>query len=249
VNNSILSLLVFIIAALYSSAGFGGASGYLVAMNFFGIPANVMSSTALVLNIFVSSISFTNYARAGHFRPRLLLPFLITSVPAAFIGGTIKISEQTYTTLLYIVLTYLAIRMVLFPTLTETLHWTPRPVPLWVALISGASIGLLSGMLGIGGGIFLAPLIILMQWGDSKQAAASAGGFIAINSISGLIGRFSSGTLAFGGFGVSLLIIGLLGALIGSQLGAIKFSSAGVRRTLGTVLTLAVGTYWFNFLR
>lgn len=248
-NNSILSLLVFIIAALYSSAGFGGASGYLVAMNFFGIPANVMSSTALVLNIFVSSISFTNYARAGHFRPRLLLPFLITSVPAAFIGGTIKISEQTYTTLLYIVLTYLAIRMVLFPTLTETLHWTPRPVPLWVALISGASIGLLSGMLGIGGGIFLAPLIILMQWGDSKQAAASAGGFIAINSISGLIGRFSSGTLAFGGFGVSLLIVGLLGALIGSQLGAIKFSSAGVRRTLGTVLTLAVGTYWFNFLR
>ena len=248
-NNTFLSLLVFIIAALYSSAGFGGASGYLVAMNFFGIPANVMSSTALVLNIFVSSISFTNYARAGHFRPRLLLPFLITSVPAAFIGGTIKISEQTYTTLLYIVLTYLAIRMVLFPTLTETLHWTPRPVPLWVALISGASIGLLSGMLGIGGGIFLAPLIILMQWGDSKQAAASAGGFIAINSISGLIGRFSSGTLAFGGFGVSLLIIGLLGALIGSQLGAIKFSSAGVRRTLGTVLTLAVGTYWFNFLR
>ena len=237
------------IAALYSSAGFGGASGYLVAMNFFGIPANVMSSTALVLNIFVSSISFTNYARAGHFRPRLLLPFLITSVPAAFIGGTIKISEQTYTTLLYIVLTYLAIRMVLFPTLTEALNWTPRPIPLWAALLSGATIGLLSGMLGIGGGIFLAPLIILMQWGNSKQAAASAGGFIAINSISGLVGRFSNGTLAFGGFGVSLLIVGLLGALIGSQLGAIKFSSTGVRRTLGTVLTFAVGTYWFNFIK
>jgi len=247
-NNFLLPLLVFMIAALYSSAGFGGASGYLVAMNFFGIPANIMSSTALVLNIFVSSISFTNYARAGHFRPRLLLPFLITSVPAAFIGGTIKLSEQTYTTLLYIVLTYLAIRMVLFPTLTEALHWISRPVPFWAALLSGAAIGLLSGMIGIGGGIFLSPLIILMQWGDSKQAAASAGGFIAINSISGLVGRFTNGTLAFGEFGFPLLAVGLLGALIGSQLGAIKFSGAGVRRTLGIILTIATGIYWINFI-
>lgn len=244
----VLSLLVFIIAMLYSSAGFGGASGYLVAMNFFNTPTAVMSSTALVLNIFVSSTSFTNYARAGYFRPRLLLPFLITSVPAAFIGGTIHISEQIYTTLLYIVLTYLAIRMVLFPTLTETLNWTARPVPLWAALLSGAAIGLLSGIIGIGGGIFLSPLIILAQWGNSKQAAASAGGFIAINSISGLIGRFSSGTFTLGNFGIPLFVAGSLGALIGSQLGAVKFSSAGVRRVLGVILTLAVGTYWFNFL-
>ena len=247
-NSSILPLLVFMIAALYSSAGFGGASGYLVAMNFFGVPANIMSSTALVLNIFVSSISFTSYVRAGHFRPRLLFPFLITSIPAAFIGGAIKLSAQAYTTLLYIVLTYLAIRMVLFPTLTEALHWTPRPVPLWAALLSGAAIGLLSGMVGIGGGIFLSPLIIFTQWGDSKQAAASAGGFIAINSISGLAGRFINGTLAFGEFGVPLVIVGLVGALIGSQLGAIKFSGAGVRRALGAILIIAVGIYWFNFL-
>ena len=248
-NSFILPLLVFMIAVLYSSAGFGGASGYLVAMNFFGVPANVMASMALILNIFVSSISFTSYVRAGHFRPRLLLPFLITSIPAAFIGGAIKLSAQAYTTLLYIVLTYLAIRMVLFPTLTEALHWTPCPVPLWAALLSGAAIGLLSGMVGIGGGIFLSPLIILMQWGDSKQAAASAGGFIAVNSISGLAGRFINGTLTFGEFGVPLVIVGLLGALIGSQLGAIKFSGAGVRRALGTILTIAVGTYWLGFIK
>ena len=245
----LLSLLVFIIAALYSSAGFGGASGYLVAMNFFGVLATVMASTALVLNIFVSSISFTNYTRAGHFRPRLLLPFLITSIPAAFIGGVIKLSTQTYTTLLYIVLTYLAVRMVLFPTLTERNNWISTPTPLWAALLSGAVIGLLSGMVGIGGGIFLSPLIVLMQWGDSKQAAASAGGFIAINSLSGLVGRFASGTLVFGGFGFSLLAVGLLGALIGSQLGALKLSDAGVRRALGTILTIAVSTYWFNFIK
>ena len=248
-NNLLLYLLVFFIAVVYSSAGFGGASGYLVAMNFFGIPANVMASTALVLNIFVSSISFTNYARAGHFRPRLLLPFLITSIPAAYIGATLKISEQAYTTLLYAVLTYLAIRMILLPKLTEKLNWTARLIPLWTALLSGAGIGLLSGMIGIGGGIFLSPLIILMQWGDSKQAAASAGGFIAINSISGLFGRFTNGTFALGEFGIPLLVIGLLGALIGSQLGAMRFSSAGVRRALGAILTIAVGTYWFNFIK
>jgi uncharacterized membrane protein YfcA len=88
-----------------------------------------------------------------------------------------------------------------------------------------------------------------MQWGDSKQAAASAGGFIAINSISGLIGRFTNDTLVFGKFGFSLFVVGLLGALIGSQLGAIKFSGVGVRRALGTVFTIAVGTYWFNFIK
>lgn len=247
--NPFLYLLVFVIAVVYSSAGFGGASGYLLAMNLFEIPANVMSSTALVLNIFVSSISFVNYMRAGHFRPRLLFPFLITSVPAAFIGATIEISEQAYTTLLYLVLTYLAVRMILFPTLAEKPNWTPHPIPLWVALFSGVVIGLLSGVIGIGGGIFLSPLILLMQWGDSKQAAASAGGFIAINSISGLIGRSTNGTFSLGEFGIPLLAIGLLGALIGSQLGAVKFSSSGVRRTLGTILLIAVGTYWITVLR
>lgn len=248
-NNPLLYLLVFVIAMLYSSAGFGGASGYLLAMNFFGISAAVMSSAALILNIFVSSISFTNYTRAGYFRPRLLLPSLITSIPAAFIGGTIQLSEQTYTIMLYLVLTYLAIRMILFPTLAEKPNWTPRPIPLWAALFSGAVIGLLSGMIGIGGGIFLSPLIILAGWGSSKQAAASAGAFIAINSISGLVGRFTNGTFSLGEFGIPLLVVGLFGALIGSQLGAVKFSGAGVRRALGTILSIAVGTYWVNFIK
>jgi uncharacterized membrane protein YfcA len=247
-NNIFLSFLVFVIAVIYSSAGFGGASGYLTAMNFFDIPTNVMASTALVLNIFVSSIAFVNYRRAGHFQPRLLIPFLITSVPAAFIGGYLKISEQIYTTLLYMVLTYLAVRTILFPTLTEATGWTAHPIPLWIALLSGAVIGLLSGMLGIGGGIFLSPLIIFAGWGSSKQAAASAGGFIAINSASGLIGRFANGTLVFGEFGASLLVVGLLGALIGSQLGALKLSGRGARRALGLILMIAVGTYWFNLI-
>lgn len=247
-NTPVLSVLVFIIATLYASAGFGGASGYLTAMSFFSIPVNVMASTALVLNILVSSISFTSYTRAGHLKPKLLVPFLITSVPAAFLGGFMNISEQTYTTLLYVVLTYLAVRMLFFRTPAESAEWEARPVSLWVALLTGATIGLLSGMLGMGGGIFLSPLILLMQWGTSKQAAASAGGFIAINSVSGLVGRILGGTFQIGQFGLWLLPAGLLGALIGSQLGAIKFSGAGVRRALGIILTIAVGTYWLNTL-
>jgi uncharacterized membrane protein YfcA len=247
-NTAPLSLLVLLIATLYASAGFGGASGYLTAMSFFSIPVNVMASTALVLNILVSSISFTNYTRAGHLKPKLLVPFLITSVPAAFLGGYMKISEQTYTTLLYLVLTYLAVRMLFFRTPADAEAWDPRPVTWWTALVIGAIIGLLSGMLGMGGGIFLSPLILLMQWGTPKQAAASAGGFIAINSLSGLIGRMIGGTLEIGSFGLWLLPAGLLGALIGSQLGAIKFSGAGVRRALGIILTIAVGAYWLNIL-
>ncbi|HXF84894.1 MAG TPA: sulfite exporter TauE/SafE family protein [Anaerolineales bacterium] len=246
-THPILLLIVFLVAVLYSSAGFGGASGYLLSMSFFDIPANVMASAALLLNIFVSTISFVSYFRAGHFRPKLLLPFLITSIPAAFLGGTFKLTEQTYFTLLYAVLTYLALRMILFPVLSDKSDWTPRPVPLWAALTSGALIGLLSGMVGIGGGIFLSPLIILAGWGNSKQAAASAGAFIAINSVSGLIGRLTSGTFSLGEFGIPLLVVGLVGALIGGQLGAVRFSGAGVRRVLGVILSIAVGTFWVSF--
>jgi hypothetical protein len=244
--NPLLYLLVFLVAIVYSSAGFGGASGYLLSMSLFDIPANVMSSTALALNIFVSSISFANYFRAGHFRPKLLVPFLITSIPAAFLGGTFKLSEQTYITLLYLVLTYLAIRTTLFPVISEKADGTMRPIPLWASLLSGAVIGLLSGMIGIGGGIFLSPLIILMGWGNSKEAAASAGAFIAINSISGLVGRLTNSTFALGEFGIPLLVVGLVGALIGSQLGAVQFSGANVRRALGVILCIAAGTFWYN---
>lgn len=243
-----LSMLVLFIAALYSSAGFGGASGYLTAMSFFSIPTAVMASTALVLNILVSSISFTNYNHAGYLKPKLLVPFLITSIPAAFIGGYVKVSEEIYTISLYIVLTYLALRMLFSRTPTEAADWEARPVSLWAALLSGAVIGLLSGMLGMGGGIFLSPLILLMQWGTSKEAAASASGFIAINSVSGLVGRILGGTLQFGEFGLWLLPAGLLGALIGSRLGSARFSGTGVRRALGIILTIAVSTYWLNTL-
>lgn len=239
------SMFVLSIAALYSSTDFGGASGYLTAMSLFSIPATVMASTALVPNILVSSISFTNHNHAGYLMPKLLVPFLITSVLAAFLGGYMKVSEEIYATSLYIVLTYLALRMSFFWTPAEVADWEAHPVFLWAVLLSGAVIGLLSRMIGMGGGIFLSMLILLMQWGTPKEAVVATSRFIVINSVSGLAGRILGSTLQFG---LWLFPAGLSGTLIGSRLGATRFSGVVAYSALGIILTIALSTYWLNTL-
>lgn len=235
-----ISLLIFIplIAFLYASVGFGGASGYLAAMSLFSFSPSFMASTALSLNIIVSSISFTNYYRSGHFQPRLLFPFLATSVPFAFLGGYIHVPNDIYLILLYTSLTYVALRMLFSP--SKEASTGTKTLPLWTALLSGAMIGLLSGMIGIGGGIFLSPLIVLTGWGTPKQAASSSAGFIFVNSASGLIGRFLGGNFEVGYLGLALVPLGILGAIIGSYIGARRLSNQVVRRLLGIILLIAV---------
>ncbi|GAB4421139.1 MAG: sulfite exporter TauE/SafE family protein [Anaerolineales bacterium] len=238
-----LVLSVFGIAFLYASVGFGGATGYLAVMSLFDIPVAVMASTALILNLFVSSIAFFNYYRAGHFRFDLLWPFLLTSIPAAFIGGYLRLHDQVYYILLYGVLIFVMIRMLFFSKPTD--EETPlRPLQPWQGMLTGAGIGLLSGMVGIGGGIFLSPLIILARWGHPKQASATAAAFIFVNSTSGLIGRLAGGNFALTSLGLALLPAGLLAAFSGAYLGAKKFSSVTVRRLLGLVLLIAIGKYF-----
>ncbi|HEX6306129.1 MAG TPA: TSUP family transporter [Anaerolineales bacterium] len=236
-----LALLVLVIAFLYASVGFGGASGYLAAMSLFSIPPEVMASTALTLNILVSGVAFLAYYRARHFVPKLLLPFLLTSLPAAFIGGYIQIEAQIYFALLYVTLSYVAFRMLLF----DDGGKKPSKLPpsRAIALISGGIIGLLSGILGIGGGIFLSPLIIIAGWGSHKQAAASAAAFILVNSISSVLGRMIGGNMVLGVMGLTLLPMGLVGALGGGYLGARYLSGTGLRRLLGIILLLAVARY------
>jgi len=242
-----LALLVIAIAFLYSSVGFGGASGYLAAMSLFTIAPQVMSSTALILNLFVSGIAFVAYYRALHFKPRLVWPFLLTSVPAAFIGGFLDISANTYLTLLYLSLTYIAFRLLFFHRVNDDEQNNLRPLSLVIALLCGAGIGLLSGMLGIGGGIFLSPLIVMAGWGTPKQAAASAAAFIFVNSFSGLVGRALGANLELGLLGATLLPLGLTGAWAGSRLGAHHLSGAAVRRLLGLALFIAAARYWSAF--
>jgi uncharacterized membrane protein YfcA len=242
-----LAALVTAVALLYASVGFGGATGYLAVMSQFGIEPSVMASTALVLNVFVAGIAFLNYGRAGHLVKQLLFPFLVTSIPAAFIGGYFKLSNAIYYILLYTVLTYVMLSMLFArkQTADEAAHL--RAFPLWLALVCGAGIGLLSGMVGIGGGVFLSPLIILARWGTSKQAAATASGFIVLNSISGLIGRALGGNFVLGEFGAALLPLGIIGALAGSYLGAHKFSGLWTRRILGVVLLIAIVNFWVGY--
>ena len=242
----LLSFLVAVIAFLYSSIGFGGSTGYLAVMSFFDIEPNLMATTALLLNVVASGIAFFNYMRAGHIEKRLLLLFPLASIPAAFIGGYFKLNKELYFVVLYIILTYVMIRM-LFTNKEQEEACPPQAPPIWLALLSGATIGFLSGMVGMGGGIILSPLIILMNWGTSKQAASTAAGFIFLNSLSGLLGRYVGGNLAFGQIGIVLLPIGISSALAGSYFGARKFSSLWTQRILGFVLLIAVIRFWVGY--
>ena len=238
--------LVPLIAFLYASVGFGGATGYLAAMSFFDISPQVMASTALTLNILVAGISFTSFYRAGHLRRDLLFPFLVTSIPAAFVGGYFKIPDQLYTALLYLVLTFVAIRLLFFSKpRAESLP--PRQLPRGLPVAIGLGIGLLSGMLGIGGGVFLSPIIIFTRWGTSKQAAAVSAAFIVLNSISGLLGRVLGGAFILDGMSISLIPLGILGALAGSYIGARRLSGLNLSRALGMVMSLVVANFWLTY--
>lgn len=243
---TLLFAFVPLIAALYASIGFGGATGYLAAMSLFGVEPPIMASAALVLNVIVAGISFVAYFRAGHLRRDLLLPFIVTSIPAAFIGGSFKLADHIYSILLYAVLTFVAIRLLFFSRTADTEHATPSTPPFWIAFFIGLVIGLLSGMVGIGGGIFLSPIILYAGWGNSKQAAAVSAAFIILNSISGLLGRITGGTFAFDTFSISLIPFGIIGALAGSWIGAQRTSNLTLRRTLGVVMSFAVMNFWWT---
>jgi uncharacterized membrane protein YfcA len=146
------------------------------------------------------------------------------------------------------VLTFVAIRLLFFSRKQDE-DQTLRPVPLWLALVIGALIGLLSGMVGIGGGIFLSPIILYARWGRSKQAATVAAAFIVLNSISGLLGRFLGGTIVLDVFSTALLPFGVIGALAGSWFGAQRFTNLSLRRLLGAIMSFAVSNFWLTLWR
>lgn len=243
----LLALLIFVAALLYSSVGHAGASGYLAAMGLFDVPSSLMRSSALVLNVFVASIGTFRFARAGYFSWRLFLPFAITSVPMAFLGGRWRLADPAYQVLLGSVL-LLAAASLLMRSFIAT--WVQRdrgsfirPPPIAVALMIGAGLGLLAGMTGVGGGIFLSPLLMLMRWADAKRTAAVSAAFILVNSISGLAGQLRSGqlqTLQSHTPEVSIwLCAAIAGGLIGSWLGARRFDNRTLRILLAVVLIIA----------
>jgi len=230
----LLTAGIFVIAVLYSAVGHAGASGYIAVMTLMSLAPEVVRPAALALNILVASIGSWQFARAGHFSWRLFWPFAILAVPAAFVGGGIMLPVRGFRILVGIVLLLSAVRLVL-----QSAREAPaRDRPLAIALPAGAGIGLLSGLTGTGGGIFLTPLLLLTGWANAKRAAAASALFILVNSIAGLAGNLGS-LNRVPPFLPALLIAAGAGGAIGAHLGARRLNSTLIRRTLAVVLVVA----------
>jgi uncharacterized protein len=232
----LLATCIFIAAILYSSVGHGGASGYLAAMALFGVAPAVMKPTALVLNIIVAAIATTKFYRAGCFDKSLFWQFAIGSIPCAFIGGSIVLPTQIYKPILGIVLLYAAGRLGLNQGSSQPQQ--PHALSIWLGIGLGMAIGLLSGLTGVGGGIFLSPLLLLMGWATMKQAAGVSAAFILVNSISGLLGYLTK----FPTLPSSLWIWAIcaaVGGWIGSEYGSKRIGSHKLQMLLGVVLAIA----------
>lgn len=229
-----LSLLP-IVAFLYASVGHGGASGYLALMALFSFAPESMKPTALLLNLFVAGIAFYHYYRAGHFNRKLFLAFALSSIPLAFIGGMITIDASVYKKILAILLVFAILKMLnVFGKESDQI----KNIKIWQGLIIGGLIGFFSGLIGIGGGIILTPVILLLHWGKMKEAAAVSALFIWVNSGAGLMGQLTSGAV-LSSQSFLLVALALLGGWFGSYYGSKKFNNSSLRYLLAFVLIIA----------
>ncbi len=232
---SALTLTIFATAMLYSSVGHAGASGYLAAMALFGVETSVMRPTALALNILVAAIATLKFYRAGAFSWRVFRPFAATAVPFAFIGGSITLPTTIYRPLVGVVLLYAAFR--LWRAARSNSTAATRPPRVAVALILGVGIGLLSGLTGVGGGIFLTPLLLLMRWAEVRQAAGVSAAFILVNSLAGLLGQAPSLASLPSMLPVWAGAV-VVGGWIGAEYGSRRLGSLALRRLLAVVLVI-----------
>lgn len=239
----LLAACMFAGAALYTSVGHAGASAYIALMALFGIAPAVMRPTALALNILVASFTAYRYLSAGLFRWRTVWPFLIGAIPLAFVGGAIQLPGAYYRPLVGIVLLIGAVRL-LWPSELTT-NQEPRDPPIWAGILCGAGIGLLSGLTGTGGGIFLSPLLLFMGWSATKPASGVAIVFILVNSIAGLLGNVAIVRSLPADLPLYAAAV-LLGAIVGTTFG-IRFGSPMILKALGLVLIIAglklIGVY------
>ena len=231
----IFIILLFAVAFLYASVGHGGASGYLALMALFGMAPSFMKPTALLLNLFVSLSAFILFYRGGHFKWKLFLPFALASIPMSFVGGIIALDADVYKKLLGLLLLIPVARMFFFPNAVET---ELKKENVGLSIIIGGSIGFLSGLIGIGGGIILSPILLMMRWTNQKQTAAISALFIFVNSLSGLAGQLSNGLELQSGM-MSYVAVAFCGGTIGGWLGAGKFNQQILKYLLAIVLLVA----------
>jgi uncharacterized protein len=229
-----VTIAVMVIAFLYSLVGHAGASGYIAVMSLFGIAPTIIKPTALILNIFVACIASWQFWRMGFLSWKLFWSLAFLSIPMSFLGGYLNLPAPVFKVILGITLLLSAIRFLIKPIEDAT---TIEPV-LPITLSVGGGIGLLSGLTGTGGGIFLTPLLLWMRWASVKTASAVSAMFILVNSISGLLGNLSA-TKQVPAFAAVLLVAALVGGSIGSYLGSHKLSHSVIQRLLSIVLIIA----------
>ena len=232
----LLTLLIFTAALLYSTVGHGGASGYLAAMALFNLAPDVMKPTALVLNLFVAGVGTIRYAQAGCFSWNIFWPFAVVSIPFAFLGGMWRLPAEAYKIILGLVLLFASWRLAV----RQSAHApaTPKPVVLPAALVLGAAIGLLSGLTGVGGGIFLSPLLLLLGWATIRQTAGVSAAFILVNSAAGLLGHLES-VKSLPSQILWWAPAALLAGILGAELGSRRLTPLTMRRLLAAVLVVA----------
>jgi uncharacterized protein len=238
----IIAILFFVGAALYASVGHGGASSYLAIMGLFSLSPDVMKPTALALNILVASVATFKFYRVGLFSWRLFWPFAVASIPAAFVGGAVMLPTRWYKIVVGVVLIYAAVWM--FRSALRPISKETHSPPLWVALMAGLAIGFLSGLTGVGGGIFLSPLLLSMGWAETRATSGIAAPFILVNSIAGLLGHIASVSQLPPNvpvWGAAALIGGWIGASYGSKRAPVPV----LRQLLSLVLVVAGGKLIF----
>jgi uncharacterized protein len=222
----------------YAAVGHGGASAYIAAMALAGIAPAEMRPIALTLNILVSSIATWKFQRAGHFRWRLFWPFAAAAIPLAYVGGAITLPGQAYKVLVGIVLVYAAWQLWRSARAGDEMRGVREP-PLATAMAIGGAMGLLAGLTGVGGGIFLSPLLLMLGWAGTKQTSAVAAPFILVNSLAGLTALFVTQGPALPPYAWVLAPAVLIGGWLGAEYGSRRFANPVVRRVLAVVLALA----------
>ena len=222
----------------YAAVGHGGASAYLAALALAGIAPAEMRPVALALNVLVSSLATWKFCRAGHFRWRLFWPFAVAAIPLAYAGGAITLPGQAYRILVGTVLVYAAWQLWRSARAGDEMREAREP-PLAAAMAIGGAMGLLAGLTGVGGGIFLSPLLLMLGWAGTKQTSAVAAPFILVNSVAGLAALFVTQGPSLPSYVWALAPAVLIGGWLGAEYGSRRFANPVVRRVLAVVLALA----------
>lgn len=233
-----LAVLFFVVAFAYSSVGLGGGSSYTALMALFGVGTMAIPIVSLTLNLFVTSIGSFNFIRNRHAKIKLILPFLISSIPMSYFGGSLKLPTEVFYWILFISLVFVAARIYFWRSTTIKLDLTQKG-KIILSLIAGSILGLIAGIVGIGGGIYLVPLIMILGLGTAKEAAACGAIFIWLNSFSGLLSRLQYNSIDLTAY-IPLIAVVMAGGTLGSFMGSFKFSPKTMERVLGAVIIVAI---------